>query len=648
MSKFDVFISFKNTGADGEKTQDYYMAKDLYDALNSNGIQVFFSPESIRKNTVYNYSEYINSAIESSDILIAVGSSEDNFRSKWVNYELTSFHNEFLSGRKDDSRSGMISYVSEKVNIDKIPLFLRSCEVFTELNVIVEWVKNRIRSSDRLIARFAQEKIQKEITSISPGSYLLDHYRIQKVIGRGGMSTVYLATDEFCNRQVAVKVAEKGNMLDFGSVVQALNAEVGIMKRLVHPFLPRIYDVIEKPETMIIIMDLIEGQSAKSILEEYGAMPEEKVIKIGRQLCEVLQYLHQMSPPIIYRDMKPANVMVRSNGDVMLIDFGTARYFKEGKLADTISLGTLGYAAPEQFGGMGQTDARTDIYGLGVTLYHLITDMNPSEPPYEIKPIREINPALSKALEYIIVKATQRDPNERYQSVGEMLYDLNNLNKVKVSRGSFLSSFFKRKKNGKEKPQKEHQRSVPQAVEKKINEIMPKLVEANCDLGSGATTILSSDAYPKTKELTTEEKLRTALSLFKVSEATDLLNSVAAVCISMPDKITNDAGNSIYLYFFTVTNIERVKKQIVESGLGANVKNEKLVLIPKDSIVSVQLITDQIRFEKSTINYQWNGRMCYSSIRIEKILSTEQTIPVMANIKVDGKDMRSVSFNISK
>lgn len=648
MSKFDVFISFKNTGADGDKTQDYYMAKDIYDALCSNGIQVFFSPESIRKNAVYNYSEYIDNAIESSDILIAVASSADNFRSKWVNYELTSFHNEFLSGRKDDSRSGMISYVSENVNIDKIPLFLRSCEVFTELNAIVEWVKNRIRTSDRLIARFAQEKIQAEITSISPGSYFLDHYRIQKVIGRGGMSTVYLATDEFRNRQVAVKVVEKGNVFDFSSVVQTLTTEADILKRLAHPFLPRIYDVIEKPETMIIIMDLIEGQSVMSILEEYGAMPEEKVIKIGRQLCEVLQYLHQMSPPIIYRDMKPANVMVRSNGDVMLIDFGTARYFKEGKLADTISLGTIGYAAPEQFGGIGQTDARTDIYGLGVTLYHLITDMNPSEPPYEIKPIREINPALSKAFEYIIRKATQRDPNERYQSVGEMLYDLNNLNRVKVSQGSFLSSFFKRKKNEKENSQKEHQRSVPQAVEKKINEIIPKLVEANCDLGSGATTILSSDAYPKTKELTTEEKLRTALSLFKVSEATDLLNSVAAVCISMPDKITDDAGDSIYLYFFTVTNIERVKKQIVKSGLGANVKNEKLVLIPKNSVVSVQLITDQIRFEKSTIDFQWNGRMCYSRIRIEKILSTDQTIPVMACIKVDGKDLRSVPFNISK
>lgn len=647
MSKFDVFISFKNTGVDGAKTQDYYMAKDLYDALISNGIQVFFSPESIRKNAVYNYSEYIDGAIESSDILIAVGSSPDNFRSKWVNYELTSFHNEFLSGRKDDSRSGMISYVSENVNIDKIPLFLRSCEVFTELDAIVEWVKNRIRSSDRLIARFAQEKIHTEITSISPGSYLLDHYRIQKVIGKGGMSTVYLATDEFRNRQVAVKVAEKGNMLDFGSVVQSLNAEVDIMKRLAHPFLPRIYDVIEKPDMMIIIMDYVEGRSINTIIDEYGAMSEDKVIKIGRQLCEVLRYLHQMSPPIIYRDMKPGNIMMRPNGDVMLIDFGTAREFKERNLADTTCLGTVGYAAPEQFGGMGQTDARTDIYGLGVTLYHLITDMNPSNPPYEIKPIREINPSLSKTLEYIIIKATRRDPNERYQSADEMLYDLNNLNKVKVSRDSLLSSIFKRKMK-KDKSPKEHQRSVPQAVEKKINEIIPKLVEANIDIGSGATTILSSDAYPKTQELTTEEKLRTALSLFKTSERTDLLNSVAAVCISMPDKITNDAFESIYLYLFTATSIEQVKRKIVKSGFGTKVKNEKLVLIPKDSIVSVQLITDQIRFEKSLIDFQWNGRMCYSRIRIEKILSVEQTIPVTVSIKVDGKDLRSMSFNISK
>lgn len=380
MSKFDVFISFKNTGVDGEKTQDFYMAKDLYDALISNNIQVFFSPESIRKNAVYNYSEYIDNAIEDSDILIAVGTSADNLKSKWVKYEIDSFRNELLSGRKDETQAGMISYVSRNVSIDKMPLCLRSCEVFTDLKEIVEWVKNRKRSSDSLVARFAQEKFYAEITGISPGSYLLDHYRIIKEIGRGGMSTVYLAVDEFRNKSVAVKVALKENTIDFGSIVQSLNAEVDIMKRLAHPFLPRIYDVIEKPDMMVIIMDYIEGRTVKSIIEEYGAMTEDQVIKIGRQLCEALQYLHQMTPPIIYRDMKPGNIMMRPNGDVMLIDFGTAREFKERNLADTTCLGTVGYAAPEQFGGMGQTDARTDVYGLGVTLYHLITNMNPSEP----------------------------------------------------------------------------------------------------------------------------------------------------------------------------------------------------------------------------------------------------------------------------
>lgn len=108
--------------------------------------------------------------------------------------------------------------------------------------------------------------------------------------------------------------------------------------------------------------------------------------------------------------MKPANIMLKPDGNVTLIDFGTAREFKEKNLADTTCLGTVGYAAPEQFGGMGQTDARTDIYCLGATLYHLVTGCNPSEPPYEMKPIREINPSLSSGLERIILKCTQRQP----------------------------------------------------------------------------------------------------------------------------------------------------------------------------------------------------------------------------------------------
>ena len=177
-------------------------------------------------------------------------------------------------------------------------------------------------------------------------------------------------------------------------------------------------------------MDYIQGNSLNKALEEYGAQPQENVIEWAKQLCDVLGYLHSRVPPIIYRDMKPANIMLKPDGNVTLIDFGTAREFKEKNLADTTCLGTVGYAAPEQFGGMGQTDARTDIYCLGATLYHLVTGMNPCEPPYEIKPIRDINPALSSGLERIILKCTQRDPNDRYQSAAELMYALEHYEEI--------------------------------------------------------------------------------------------------------------------------------------------------------------------------------------------------------------------------
>ena len=122
--------------------------------------------------------------------------------------------------------------------------------------------------------------------------------------------------------------------------------------------------------------------------------------------------------------MKPANIMLKPDGSVMLIDFGIAREFKEYNVEDTSCLGTRGYAAPEQFGGKGQTDARTDIYCLGATIYHLITGHNPCDPPYEMYPIRHWNPAFSSGLEKIILKCTQQNPEDRYQSCAELLYAL--------------------------------------------------------------------------------------------------------------------------------------------------------------------------------------------------------------------------------
>ena len=128
-------------------------------------------------------------------------------------------------------------------------------------------------------------------------------------------------------------------------------------------------------------------------------------------------------------NMKPANIMLKPDGSIRLIDFGIAREYKEGKAGDTEAIGTRGYAAPEQFGGQGQTDARTDIYSLGVTLYHLVTGKNPAEPPYEIYPIRQWNPELSSGFEWMIQKCTQLNPNDRFQSCAEISYVLENLDK---------------------------------------------------------------------------------------------------------------------------------------------------------------------------------------------------------------------------
>lgn len=280
------------------------------------------------------------------------------------------------------------------------------------------------------------------------GSLIDGKYKILNKVGQGGMSVVYLAMNEKANKQWAIKEVRKDGVKDFEIVKQGLVVETDLLKKLSHPSLPSIIDVIEGPDTFLIVMDYIQGNPLSKALEEYGAQPQEYVIEWAKQLCDVLEYLHTRTPPIIYRDMKPANIMLKPDGNICLIDFGTAREFKEKNLADTTCLGTVGYAAPEQFGGMGQTDARTDIYCLGATLYHLVTGRNPCDPPYEILPIRQVNPALSSGLERIIQKCTQRNPDDRYQSCAELMYALENYEKIddayrkkqKRKLGLFLAS----------------------------------------------------------------------------------------------------------------------------------------------------------------------------------------------------------------
>ncbi len=261
------------------------------------------------------------------------------------------------------------------------------------------------------------------------GTVLDEKYEILRRIGEGGMSIVYLARNNRMNMQLAVKEIKNDGSKSAEVLLKGLEREANILKDVDHPVIPRIIDIVKHSGTICVVMDFIEGENLADKLKEVERFSQDKVIEWGLELASALEYLHSMNPPIIYRDMKPSNVMLKPDGGVKLIDFGTAKTYDIENNADTTALGTRGYAAPEQFGdaqgrGIYKTDARTDIYNLGATLYHMVTGKNPQEPPYEMVPIREVDPMLSTGLEQIILKCTKPNPNERYQSCSELIYAL--------------------------------------------------------------------------------------------------------------------------------------------------------------------------------------------------------------------------------
>ena len=258
------------------------------------------------------------------------------------------------------------------------------------------------------------------------GSLLDGKYKILNKIGQGGMSIVYLVMNEKANKQWAIKEMRKEKNKNCEVMRQSLITETNLLKELKHPYLPSIADIIENEDTIIIVMDYVEGRALSDILSEKGTIDEASVVEYAIQLCDVLDYLHSQNPPIIYRDLKPSNIILKPDGKITLIDFGTARRYNYDSISDTTCLGTIGYAAPEQFAGenLRQTDARTDIYNLGATMYHLLTGVNPSEPPYELYPIRKWDERLSDGLEKIILRATRKDPERRFENCKEMAYAL--------------------------------------------------------------------------------------------------------------------------------------------------------------------------------------------------------------------------------
>ena len=252
---------------------------------------------------------------------------------------------------------------------------------------------------------------------------VIGKYQVLSKLGSGGMSVVWLAMDPVLNKTWAIKEVKKNASVQQYKVnVELTRREAFIMRDLNHPALPHINEIIEDRDTLFVVMEYVPGRNLADILKERGrAFDEDAVIDWGIQLCDALGYLHSLNPPVIYRDMKPGNVILQDDGSVRIIDFGIAKESREG--ADTIVAGTPEYAPREAMSDSDRTDQRTDVYSLGLTLFNLVTGERPKDFAV-VPPIRDINPALSPSLEHTIAVAIQQDPDKRWQSCNEMRYEL--------------------------------------------------------------------------------------------------------------------------------------------------------------------------------------------------------------------------------
>lgn len=241
----------------------------------------------------------------------------------------------------------------------------------------------------------AVSAINKINTVLAPSYLLHSRYSIVRQVGTGGFGAVYQAKDTlFSNRLVAIKEMSQDSLSpqEMAEAIAAFEHEALILANLVHPNLPRIHDHFSEQGRAYVVMDFIEGETLEDHLDRFTRrFTVEAALDIGIQLATVLDYLHNHQPPIIFRDLKPANIMLTPDNHVYLIDFGIARHFKPGKAKDTIPFGSRGYAAPEQYG-KAQSTPQTDIYGLGATLHQLLTGDDPSLTMFRFEPVKLLYP----------------------------------------------------------------------------------------------------------------------------------------------------------------------------------------------------------------------------------------------------------------
>jgi len=263
-------------------------------------------------------------------------------------------------------------------------------------------------------------------TQLQAGVTLAKRYLIQEVVGLGGMGSVYRSRDMHfpsVTKLVAVKemIISAPDPLVRDTIVKNFEREANLLATLHHPSISKIYDYFTLESRSYLVLEFIHGKDMEAVINDTnGFLPEEQLLRWAIDLCDVLDYLHKHKPdPIIFRDMKPSNVMINSNGELMLVDFGIAKAFQTGIKGTMI--GTEGYSPPEQY--RGDATPSADIYSLGATLHHALTRRDPRlEPPFSFaeRPVRRINPSVSSELETIVNRALEYDPGSRFKSAAEM------------------------------------------------------------------------------------------------------------------------------------------------------------------------------------------------------------------------------------
>ena len=263
------------------------------------------------------------------------------------------------------------------------------------------------------------------------GVLLNGRYRLLTQVGAGGFGGVYRAVDSAETQRIVALKEINLRGLSAQEVIEAtdgFNREVRLLSTLRHPNLPVIRDTFTDAEHWYLVMDFIEGETLEAYLKDKGhpGLSLREVLEIGLQLCTVLDYLHTREPAIIFRDLKPSNVMHAPTGQLYLIDFGIARHFSPGKPKDTMPFGSPGYAAPEQYG-RAQTTPQADIYSLGALLHHLLTGLDPAESPFRFAPLPIADSTVLAELDTLLQRMVATAAEERPANIAEVKATLQRL-----------------------------------------------------------------------------------------------------------------------------------------------------------------------------------------------------------------------------